>query len=62
MAFGTGLGLASVIGVFGLGYGARLAAPIFARPRAWQILDTLIGVVMLVLAARLVAEAWPAPP
>ena len=60
VAFGAGAGLASVIWFYGLGYGARLAAPIFARPRAWQILDTLIGVVMLVLAARLVAEAWPA--
>ena len=60
VAFGAGAGLASVIWFYGLGYGARLAAPIFARPKAWQILDTLIGVVMLVLAARLVAEAWSA--
>jgi L-lysine exporter family protein LysE/ArgO len=45
---------------YGLGYGARLAAPVFARPKAWRILDTLIGVVMLVLAARLVGEAWSA--
>ena len=60
VAFGAGAGLASVIWFYGLGYGARLAAPIFARPKAWQILDTLIGVVMLVLAARLVGEAWSA--
>ncbi len=59
VAFGAGAGLASLIWFYGLGYGARLAAPVFARPRAWQVLDTLIGVVMLVLAARLVAEAWP---
>ena len=50
-----------MIWFFALGYGARLAAPIFARPKAWQILDTLIGAVMLVLAARLVGEAWSAP-
>jgi L-lysine exporter family protein LysE/ArgO len=49
-----------VIWLFGLDYGVRLAAPISARPKAWQILDTLIGVVMLMLAASLVAEAWPA--
>jgi L-lysine exporter family protein LysE/ArgO len=60
VAFGAGAGLASVMWFYGLGYGARLAAPIFARPNAWRILDTLIGVVMLVLAARLVGEAWSA--
>jgi L-lysine exporter family protein LysE/ArgO len=62
VAFGAGACLASVIWFFGLGYGARLAAPVFARPKAWQILDTVIGVVMLVLAARLVGEAWSALP
>ena len=58
VAFGGGAGLASVVWFYGLGYGARLAAPIFARQNAWRVLDTLIGVVMLVLAARLVGEAW----
>ena len=57
-AFGAGAGLASITWFYGLGYGARLAAPIFARPMAWRILDTLIGVVMLALALRLVGEAW----
>ncbi len=57
VAFGAGAGLASVMWFYGLGYGARLAAPIFARPRAWQVLDILIGLVMLAIAARLVAEA-----
>lgn len=61
VAFGAGAGLASVTWFFGLGYGARLAAPIFARPRAWQVLDTLIGFVMFAIAARLVAEAWSGP-
>ncbi len=36
-----------------LGYGARGLAPWFARPRAWQVLDGLIGVTMFVLAALL---------
>jgi L-lysine exporter family protein LysE/ArgO len=36
-----------------LGYGARSLAPVFARPRAWQVLDALIGLTMLVLAASL---------
>ena len=61
IAFGAGAGLASIVWFFGLGYGARLAAPVFARPKAWQVLDTLIGVVMLVLAVRLVAETWAGP-
>ena len=61
IAFGAGAGLASVIWFYGLGYGARLASRIFARPMAWRLLDTLIGVVMLVLAARLVGEAWSVP-
>ncbi len=58
VAFGAGAGLASIVWFFGLGYGARMAAPVFARPRAWQVLDTLIGLVMFAIAARLVAEAW----
>jgi L-lysine exporter family protein LysE/ArgO len=37
-----------------LGYGARCLAPWFARPRAWQVLDGLIGVTMFVLSALLV--------
>ena len=40
---------------FGLGYGARVLAPLFARPSAWRILDIGIGIVMWSLAARLVA-------
>ena len=61
VAFGAGAGLASVAWFYGLGYGARLAAPVFARPRAWQVLDILIGLVMLSIAARLVGEAWSVP-
>ncbi|MNJ81255.1 arginine exporter protein [compost metagenome] len=37
-----------------LGFGARWLAPWFARPRAWQVLDGLIGLTMWVLAALLV--------
>ena len=51
--FGTGAVLASFTFFFSLGYGARLLAPVFARPRAWQVLDALIGVVMLALAVKL---------
>ena len=40
-----------------LGYGARWLAPAFARPRAWQVLDGLIGVTMFVLSALLLRHA-----
>jgi L-lysine exporter family protein LysE/ArgO len=37
-----------------LGFGARLLAPVFAKPMAWRRLDTLVGVTMIGLAAMLV--------
>ena len=40
-----------------LGFGARWLAPWFARPRAWQLMDGLIGVTMFVLSALLVRHA-----
>lgn len=40
-----------------LGYGARWMAPWFAKPRAWQVLDTLIGVTMWTMSALLVRHA-----
>jgi L-lysine exporter family protein LysE/ArgO len=41
-----------------LGFGARALAPWFARPRAWQVLDGLIGVTMGVLALLLLRHAF----
>ena len=52
-AFATGATLASAIFFFILGYGARLLAPLFAQPRAWQILDVIIGTTMWGIAAKL---------
>lgn len=49
---------ASFLWFFSLGYGARWLAPWFARPRSWQILDGLIGVVMWVLAMLLLRHAF----
>ncbi|MGW5440272.1 LysE/ArgO family amino acid transporter [Nocardia asteroides] len=46
--------LASVVWFLALGYGARKLGPLFARPAAWRVLDALIAVVMLTLAAGLV--------
>lgn len=51
--FALGAICASFVFFFILGYGARLLAPLFARPRAWQVLDLLIALVMWAIAARL---------
>ncbi len=53
VAYGVGAVLASFTWFFALGYGARLLAPFFAKPRAWQVLDIGIGIVMWMIAARL---------
>jgi len=51
--FAVGAGLASIIWFVGLGYGARLLGPLLSRPRAWQVLDVLIGLTMLTIAVEL---------
>ncbi len=55
--FAAGAAAASGVWFASLGFGARLLSPWFARRRAWQLLDALIGVVMLALAASLVSGA-----
>ncbi|KAF0675409.1 LysE/ArgO family amino acid transporter [Profundibacterium mesophilum] len=52
-AFAAGAMLASFVFFFSLGYGAILLAPLFARPRAWQLLDLFVGSVMWLIAASL---------
>ena len=44
---------ASLVFFTALGYGARLLAPVFRRPAAWRILDVGVGLVMWVIAAKL---------
>jgi L-lysine exporter family protein LysE/ArgO len=53
LAFGAGAVTASFTFFFALGYGARLLAPLFARPRAWQVLDAFVGCLMWSLALGL---------
>ena len=55
--FVAGASVASLGWFCALGFGARWLAPWFARPRAWQVLDALIGVTMWVLSALLVRHA-----
>ncbi|MFD3463731.1 LysE/ArgO family amino acid transporter [Nocardia fluminea] len=49
----AGAMLASVLWFLALGYGARRLGPLFARPIAWRVLDSLIAVIMLALALGL---------
>ena len=56
VAYGAGAMTASFLWFFALGYGARLLAPLFARPAAWRILDAVIAAVMALLALSLVAS------
>ena len=55
-AFAAGAITGSFLFFFSLGYGARLLAPIFAKPRAWQVLDMVIALVMWSIAAKLIME------
>ena len=52
--FAAGAVAASVLWFSGLGYGARLLAPLFARPVTWRVLDVLIALVMFAVAVSLV--------
>lgn len=52
----AGAMLASVVWFLALGYGARRLGPLFARPTAWRVLDSLIAVFMLALAIGLVVS------
>jgi L-lysine exporter family protein LysE/ArgO len=51
--FAAGAALGSALWFLGLGYGARLLKPVFARPAAWRVLDAGIAVVMVSLAVSL---------
>ncbi len=51
--FGLGAALGSVLWFVGLGVGARRFSGVLASPRAWQVLDVLIGLTMLGIAVKL---------
>lgn len=53
LGFGIGAALGSVGFFSALGFGARLLAPIFARPQAWVVLEVVVGVTMWAIAAGL---------
>jgi L-lysine exporter family protein LysE/ArgO len=53
--FGIGAALASLVWFTALGVGAHRLGPLLSRPAAWRVLDGVIAVVMLGVAANLIA-------
>ncbi|MDO5642584.1 MAG: LysE/ArgO family amino acid transporter [Paracoccus sp. (in: a-proteobacteria)] len=53
-SFAAGAITGSFLFFFALGYGARLLAPVFARPNAWRVLDLVIALIMWSIAASLI--------
>ena len=53
IAFAAGATLGSFTFFFMLGYGARLLAPLFAKPVAWRVLDMVVALTMWGIAATL---------
>ena len=51
--FGAGAATGSFAWFFSLGFGARLLEPVFRKPVAWRVLDTLIALVMFGLGLSL---------
>jgi L-lysine exporter family protein LysE/ArgO len=56
--FVAGASSASLLWFCALGFGARWLAPLFAKPRAWQVLDILIGLTMWALSGMLVMHLF----
>ncbi|WP_262690243.1 LysE/ArgO family amino acid transporter [Kordiimonas aestuarii] len=54
LMFLLGAVLASVMWFYTIGYGARRAAPLFAKPVTWRVLDSIITIVMLGVAFLLI--------
>lgn len=51
--FAVGACVGSILWFSGLGFGARYASRWLSKPRAWQVLDVLIGLTMLAIALSL---------
>lgn len=53
IAFTADASAASFVFFFTIGFGARLLRPVFANPTAWRVFETVIGLTMWAIAARL---------
>lgn len=56
--FVAGASIASTMWFSSLGFAARWLAPLFARPRAWQVLDGFIGLTMCLLSALMLRRVF----
>ncbi len=57
LPFLFGSGLSSLLWFGGLGFGAQLLSPLFARPWAWRVLDVLVGLTMAWIGFSLATSA-----
>ena len=55
--FVLGAAFSSALWFFSVGFGARLLLPLFRQPRAWRMLELLIGVIMWSIALPLLWQA-----
>ena len=53
LEFVIGAVSSSFVFFFSLGYGAQFLAPLFKKPKAWQVLEFIVGVMMLAIAVLL---------
>jgi len=54
--FAFGASSASFVWFFSIAYGAKLLTPIMQKPRHWRILDSLIAIIMFVIAINLASQ------
>ena len=54
--FAIGACSASFVWFFGIAYGAKLLTPIMQKPSHWRILDSLIALIMFIIAFNLAAQ------
>ncbi|KAA0893208.1 LysE/ArgO family amino acid transporter [Oryzomonas rubra] len=52
--FAVGAVAASLVWFYGIGYGARIFAPLFRKPVAWRVLDILVGCTMWGIGGSLI--------
>ena len=59
MTFAAGVATASLLWLLAQGLGARALAPLFTKPRTWQVLDGSIAVILCLLALGLAFGGLP---
>jgi L-lysine exporter family protein LysE/ArgO len=57
--FGAGAMLASFVWFFSLSLGGKMLAPLFTKQLSWRILDTIVGIVMWVIALSVIKGLLP---